>query len=279
MRFTYTYRSSDGLRHGLRPRRRPVDRAAVGKRHHLRQLAARGQVAGDVRVVGGVIADIGEPLMRIKDKNLLPEFLPNKVKWCDEVRIATKKRKAIRSVTERIKKHVCRNVYVGALFLELDDAHTSVIRLIACSTPFSGSGHPRLIPVIVSFYDLKSFNGCKRTQIDSLTLNCCCVMRICSDPCSVELDVRKNMVFSKQGSDESNGIEPFHILSLFEQPVIQISCINVCDCFHVCKMLRPRPFRIGASPRIGRASRSDVNPSRGSGVVYQIDGWHTRGDL
>ena len=29
-------------------------------------------------------------------------------------------------------------------------------------------------------------------------------------------------------------------------------------------MLRPRPSRIGASPRIGRASRSDINPLTGS---------------
>ena len=37
----------------LPPGRRAVDRAPVRKRHHLRQLAPRGQVAGDVRVVGG----------------------------------------------------------------------------------------------------------------------------------------------------------------------------------------------------------------------------------
>ena len=48
MGFTCTYR-----RCRLRPRGRAVDRAAVGERHHVRQLAARRQVAGDVRVVGG----------------------------------------------------------------------------------------------------------------------------------------------------------------------------------------------------------------------------------
>ena len=58
MRFAYTYRSSDGLRHGLRPRRRPVDQAAVGKRHHLRQLAARGQIAGDVVAIGSMESKI-----------------------------------------------------------------------------------------------------------------------------------------------------------------------------------------------------------------------------
>ena len=82
-----------------------------------------------------MVAEIGEPFVRIKDKNLLAEFLPNEVERCDEVGIATKKRKAICRVTERIEKHVCRNVHVSTLFLELDDAHTSAICLVACSTP------------------------------------------------------------------------------------------------------------------------------------------------
>ena len=88
VRFTYTYRSSDRLRHSLCPRRRPVDRAAVGKRHHLRQLAAGGQVAGDVVAVGSVESKIGRTLTRIEHDCLQLEFVANKIEWRDEVRIA-----------------------------------------------------------------------------------------------------------------------------------------------------------------------------------------------
>ena len=50
--------------------------------------------------------------------------------------------------------------------------------------------------------------------------------------------------------------------------VVKIEPINIDVCSHFHKMLRPRPSRIGASPRIGRASRSDMNRLTGSiGIV------------
>ena len=42
------------------------------------------------------------------------------------------------------------------------------------------------------------------------------------------------------------------------------NCVNIDICLHFFKMLRPRPFRIGAPRRIGRASRVEYNPLTGS---------------
>ena len=52
--------------------------------------------------------------------------------------------------------------------------------------------------------------------------------------------------------------------------IVEISCISIHIRFHFYKMLRLRPIRIGASRRIGRASRVEYNPLMGSVVFYQI---------
>ena len=61
-----------------------------------------------------------------------------------------------------------------------------------------------------------------------------------------------------------NQVKRSNEIRIPEKSVVKVPRINIDIRFHFCKMLRPRPFRIGASPRIGRASRSDINPFTGS---------------
>ncbi len=241
-----------------------MDSASVGKRNHIRQLTAGWKVARDVRVVRGVIAYVGGLFAWVKYDSLFPKSTSNQIKRGDEVRIPTYQREGIGSIAERIVKHVGRNVYICTLLLKLDNTYTSVRRLVTGPASCVDGGHPSLVSVVVAFNKLKTVDGREGTQIDSLPLYGRSVMRICSDSCGVELDLRENMVFTKQGTDEDYWVEPFQLRSSFEKPVVQIPGIDVCNCSHAFEMLRPRPFRIGASPRIGRASRSDINPLTGS---------------
>ena len=247
-----------------RPRGRAVDRAPVRERHHVRQLAPRRQVAGDMRIVGGVIADVGELFAGIKYDNLLPKSTSDQIKRGYEVGVTTQQHEGVGGIAKRIIEHVGRYVHVGTLFLKFDDAHPSFVRLATGSAFGADRRHPSFISVVIALDDIKTINGCKGTQIDSLSLNGRCVVRVCSNPRSIEFDLRKRVIVAKQSTNESDRIEPFQLGAPFEESVVQIPCVNICDCSHYLEMLRLRPFRIGASPRIGRASRSDINPLTGS---------------
>ena len=60
----------------LRPCRRAVNRAAMRANGNcVWQLALRRKVAGDVRIVRSVIADVGEPLMGVKMLRLRPFWI------------------------------------------------------------------------------------------------------------------------------------------------------------------------------------------------------------
>ena len=53
-----------------------MDRVAVRTdRNDVRQLAAKGQVARNVDAFGGVIAEIGRPVLGVEDEDLLVQIL------------------------------------------------------------------------------------------------------------------------------------------------------------------------------------------------------------
>ena len=69
-------------------------------------------------------------------------------------------------------------------------------------------------------------------------------------------------------------VKPFDAIVAAKKPIVKVPRINIDVCSHFHKMLRPRPSRIGASPRIGRASRSDMNRLTGSvGIIPNIISW------
>ena len=71
-----------------RPSGRTVDRAPVGKRHDLRQLALRRQVAWDVLVIGCESAQfLAYRIMRIEHERTFANFMPEERKWCRKIHI------------------------------------------------------------------------------------------------------------------------------------------------------------------------------------------------
>ena len=249
----------------LRPRRRTVDRASVRPDgYDVGELALRRKVAGDVRVIGSVIADIRKAFVRVKHKYLLAKLSPNQFEGSDEIRIAADERNSINVIRECVVKHVRRDVYVRPLLFKLDDAHFAVGGLLAITACVVDRWHPNLVPIVIPLDDFKTLDFGECAQVDSLAFNGLGVVRISADSGGVELDRSKRMVASYQCPRERQRIKPFRGRVAAKKPIVQISRIDIDVRFHFCKMLRPRPFRIGASPRIGRASRSDMNLLRGS---------------
>ena len=280
MKFAYTYRSSE--RRGLHPRRRPVDGSAVGKRHHLRQLAARGQVAGDVRVVGGVVHEVGWPIASwIVHKNRPFQLKADNVYWGYVVGVTGDEYIAISIIPERVGKKGGGQIDIRPLFLELHHTSHSVSRFSARPAFLRNVWKPYLVPVVVAFHDMDKRLRRKCLEIDVLPGDRLRIIRIWAYACCEEIDGDDIMLVTKQHPHKRDRIKPPAGRVSVEKPVVEVESVYICNGFlHGTQKLQgPLAFRLEALPRIARGSRSDVNPSRGSGVVYQIDGWHTRGNL
>ncbi len=266
---------------GRGPCRRSVYRSTVRTDgDDVGKLALRRKVAGDVGIVGSVVAYVRKSLVRIEHKYLLAELSSNQVKRCYEVGIAADESNGINVVSKRIIEHVGRDIDIRPFLFQFDDVHSAVGGLIAIPAFTTDRRHPNLVSVVISFDDFKALDFRECTKVDSLAFNSFGVVWICSDTCGVEFDRAKYMVASYQCPRERKRVKPFCAMIVAEKPIVKVSPINVDVCFHLFKMLRPRPFRIGASPRIGRASRSDVNLLRGSmGIIPNPVGLRKRLDF
>ena len=278
MKFVYTYRTPDGLR----PCRRAVDRAAVGKRHHLRQLAAGGQVAGDVRVVGGVIHKVRRSVASwIVHKNWLFQLKADNVYWGYVVGVTGDEYIAISIIPESVGKKSGCQIDIRPLFLELHYANHSISRMSARLAFLRNVWKPYLVSVVVAFHDMDKRLCRKCPKIDVLPRNRLRIIRIWAYASSEEIDGYNIMLVAKQHPHKPGRIKPSIGGASMEKAIVEVEPIDICNSFlhRIQKLQGPLAYRLEALPRIARGSRSDVNPSRGSGVVYQIDGWYARGDL
>ena len=265
MRFAYTYRSSD--ERGLRPRGRAMDRAAVGKRHHLRQLAARWQVAGDVRVVGGVVHEVGWPVASgIVHKNRLFQLKADNVYWGYVIGVAGDEHIAIGIIPESVGKKSGGQIDIRPLFLELHHASHSPSRISARSAFVRNVWKPYLVPVVVAFHDMDKGLRRKCLEIDVLPSDRLRIIRIWAYAGCKEIDGDDIMLVTKQHPHKLGRIKPLAERVSVEKPIIEVESVYVCNGFlHGTQKLQgPLAFRLEALPRIARGSRSDVNPSRGS---------------
>ena len=90
-----------------------MDRAPVGQRHDLRQLALRRKVSGDVFVVGSKSAQfLAYHIMRIKYESKLTNFMPQKGKRCREVYITADKDIRICCIVVSISHHFRSEIYI-----------------------------------------------------------------------------------------------------------------------------------------------------------------------
>ena len=266
MRFTYTYRSSDGRRHGLRPRRRPVDRAAVGKRHHFRQLAARRQVAGDGLAIGGVVLKVGCPFVWIKNDNLTAELITEKVKRCNEIRVTADYCERFGKVAIGILEKFGDKIHVGAFLFHLHHMHITIGSRTAVATLGVHGRNPRLVLVVVAFDDFYVSICLNGSKINVLSLNCGAVMWIGLHARGKILDADKIMLFRQETANESGKVEPLIAGTSAQETVVEISSVNVGYCLHrlTVKKKRSQTLRPKTSLRVGRTVRLDMNLLTGS---------------
>ena len=153
-------------------------------------------------------------------------------------------------------------------------------RAVDCATMRSDGNHFRQLALRwkVARNDFQTSDFGESAQIYSLAFDGFGVVWICTDTRSVESDDVKHMIVFYQCSCESQRVEPFDVIVAAKKPIVKVPRINIDVCSHFNKMLRPRPFRIGASPRIGRASRSDVSLLTGSmRIVPNSAAWRKGG--
>ena len=262
MRFACTYR-----RRRLRPRGRAVDRAAVGKRHHVRQLAPRGQVAGDVRVVGGVIHEVRWPVTSwIVHKNWLFQLKADNIYWGYVVGVTGDEYIAICIIPESVGKKGGGQIDIRPLFLELHHANHSVSRMSARLAFLRNVWKPYLVSVVVAFHDMHKRLYGKYPKIDVLPCDRLRIIRIWVYAGSKKINGNDIMLVTKQHPHKRDRIKPSTGGASMEKAIVEVESIDICNSFlhRIQKLQGPLAFRLEALPRIARGSRSDVNPSRGS---------------
>ena len=259
---TCTYR-----RRRLRPRGRAVERAAVGKRHHVRQLAPRRQVARDVRVVGGVVHEVRWPVASwIVHKNWLFQLKADNVNWGYVVGVAGDEYIAIRIIPECVGKKGGGQIDIRPLFLEFHHVSHTVSRFPARLAFLRNVWKPYLVSIVVAFHDTDKRLCRKCLEIDVLSCDRLCIIRIWTYASSEEIDGNNVMSVAKQPSHKRGGIKPSTGRVSMEKAIVEVESIDICNGFlhRIQKLQGPLAFRLEALPRIARGSRSDVNPSRGS---------------
>jgi len=305
--------------HLSRPRGRAVDRASVRKRNHVRQLAPRRQVAGDIPIVGCEATKLlAHVFMWIEDQCPQLSLVSDESKRCGEINVSAYDDKCIGGAANDIGHHFSSKVYIRTF---LDRAvYEAVVHLIAALAWLCGKRKLNPESFVEAFYDLDLWESFKDIKVAVLVE---CGLRVCGiilDSGREVFDGDDIMFFQtrEQGCCETLKIEPLARGRIFQQTMIKVKAINIEDCLfllHNCfpkrqepdlrpalhriavaqrvvsnpsrgsvgsvphrrawrkggrekrykmLMLRPRPSRIEASPRIGRASRSDINPLTGS---------------
>ncbi len=248
-----------------------MDRAAVGKRHHIRQLAARGQVAGDVVAVGSVESKIGRTLTRIEHDCLQLEFVANKIEWRDEVRIAGDDGKCIGGLCVGIAEKRGGKIDIRPLFLNLYHMDKAVRRYGTCLASGVYGRNPCLVLVVVAFDNFHSTMRKQGLNVNVLPFDRHWIVRIGLGSRDEVLDGYEFVVRVKQGMDEHGAdkrgnVKPFASGTSSQKAMIEISSVNVGYCLHrlTVKKKRSQTLRPKTSLRVGRTVRLDMNLLTGS---------------
>ena len=137
--------------------------------NRIGQLALGGQITRNVLVDGRVMDQVGATVFGIQDDNLTSEFLTNKVKRRDKVRIAANEDVRLDVRGKCIAKHFSNDVGIRALLLELHHMNAAAIpRDLAIHTPLVYGGKPCLVLVVIAENRLYSTLRCNRLKIEIL---------------------------------------------------------------------------------------------------------------
>ena len=278
------------MRIQLRPRRRAVDRAAMRSYgNHFRQLALRRKVAGDIGIVGlwkcGIMRlwDYGIGSRRFQFQNSVTVHFHNctisqsiSPAACGYDACCKYTRQFFGFVNEWTKL-ADLNIFGLPDYLEPNACLRKLFH-----------GNLELVNEILARFGFCCFciircnaGGsteqliCKTAAADSLLRQRSAYLHTA---CSKFYNSILKFVFCHASAflqSHNSTISYFHNFTISQFiTVVKVPRINIDVCSHFHKMLRPRPSRIGASPRIGRASRSDMNRLTGSvGIIPNIISW------
>ena len=277
------------MRTRLRPRRRAVDHAAIGNGHIIWQLTPCGKVAGDVGIVGlwkcGIMRlwDYGIGSRRFQFQNSVMVHFHNCIisqsispAACGYDACCKYTRQFFGFVNEWTKL-ADLNIFGLPDYLEPNACLRKLFH-----------GNLELVNEILARFGFCCFciircnaGGsteqlvCKTAAADSLLRQRSAYLHTA---CSKFYNSILKFVFCHASAflqSHNSTISYFHNFTISQFiTVVKVPRINIDVCSHFHKMLRPRPSRIGASPRIGRASRSDMNRLTGSvGIIPNIISW------
>ena len=203
----------------------------------VRQLAAKGQIARNVDALGGVIAEIGRPVLGVEDEDLLVQILADEVKRGGEIGIATDQGECPHVCRVGVTEHFGRKGHVGFLFLELHDVNElPLVDGITGKTSVVKRGQPCPVLVVLAEEDLDAALGYKCLKIEVLMFNGRGIVRECLDVRREILDGRKDVSLWQESLCKGGEIKPFALRSFSQKTEVEIAGVNVHICLHKDKV-------------------------------------------
>lgn len=192
----------------FRPGGRFRNHLILAIRNAVGQLALGEDVARNVLVIGGVVAQPGDSVVWIENNDRLAEILAHDVDGTDEVRVSADQNKNVGLVMESVHQHRRGDVDVGTLFFQLDDTDHAVASRVARLAGVFIDGHPSSVFAVEALNDLNLGKGGKRLKVNLLMVKGGGVMRIGLDGSREVLDGLNRVVVAEKGLNQLNGVEP-----------------------------------------------------------------------
>ena len=215
-----------------------MNRVAVrADRNDVRQLAAKGQIARNVDAFGGVITEIGRPVLGIEDEDLFVQVLADEVKRGREIGIATDQGECPYVCRVGVTEHFSRKGHVGFLFLELHDVNEPpLVDGVTGKTSVVKRGQPCPVLVVLAEEDLDAALGYKCLKIEVLMFNGRGIVRECLDVRREILDGRKDVPLWQEGLCKGGDVKPFAFRSFTQKTEVKVPGVNVHICLHKDKV-------------------------------------------
>ena len=249
-----------------RPRRRAVDRAAIGKGHFVRQLALRRKVWWNVAAISCVETKVSGALVGVEYQDLFAEFITDEVKRGNEVCIAANEHNRVYGICVGVAEHFGYDVDVGTFFFHFHHMDISICGRGAVSAAWVNGWDPYFVFVVVALDDFYASMRFDRLKINVLPFNGGCIIGICFNTCSEIFYSNELVCFIKKLICERSQIKPFATGSSAKKTEVEVATVDICYCFlhGQLKMLRSQTLRSGTSLRVGRTVRLDMNLLTGS---------------
>ena len=240
---------------------------------YVGKLALRRKVARDVRIVcSRSLKMFGDGFSWVEYKYGFPEFAAERENRSCLIGVSGYQHEAFSVRMHGVDKGCDRKIYVGSFFFKFHDmSHPGMGFFTNFAFPID-MWKPCLLLAVKPFDNLHPAKCGECLDIYLLTFLGGTVLWICADARREILNGEDIVFFLEHGGGERAKVEPFTAWRVLQQAVVKIVSVYVNKClFHVCQRMQgASTFRLKPPRRIGRASRVEYNPLKGSLVLYQI---------